>query len=137
MEVVVAPLNLYALAAGLRDGTVEGQTVVVGEQSVRIHEVFTTEFTQAVLYVLRSGQTIPRHRHTGIDDVFLGILGEGRIRVWSAGGDVVDLELKPGSMKVITPGTVHEVVSDSDGFAYLLLQAPKEGYDLIPVESSA
>ncbi len=131
------PVDLHKLADELHNGGPAGKTIQIGEQTVRICEVFATEFTQAVLYVLRSGQSIPRHRHSGIDDVFLGVIGTGRIRTWAADGAAADLVLRPGCIKAVTPGTVHEVVSDSDDFAYLLLQAPKEDYDLIAVDSSS
>jgi quercetin dioxygenase-like cupin family protein len=129
--------DLHKVARELRDAETTGRSIQIGDQTVRICEVFTTEFTQAVLYTLRSGQSIPRHRHTGIDDVFLGVVGQGRIRTWGADGGAAELVLQPGCIEAVTPGTVHEVVSDSDDFAYLLLQAPKEDYDLIPVDPSS
>lgn len=130
------PTDLETLARSLADATA-GRSIDVAGQNVRIHEVFTTDLTQAVLYSLRTGQTIPRHHHTGIDDVFLGVRGHGRIRTWPESGEVVEIVVAPGCIHAVTPGTVHEVVSDSDEFAYLLLQAPKEDYDLVAEESTS
>jgi quercetin dioxygenase-like cupin family protein len=130
------PTDLEALARSLADATA-GRSIDVAGQNVRIQEVFTTDLTQAVLYSLRSGQTIPRHHHTGIDDIFLGVRGSGRVRKWREHGQVDEIVIAPGSIHVVTPGTVHELVSDSDDFAYLLLQAPKEDYDLVAEESTS
>ncbi len=131
-----ASTDLEKLARSLADSTA-GRSIDVAGQNVRIHEVFTTDLTQAVLYSLRTGQTIPRHHHTGIDDVFFGVRGRGRIRTWREGGLVVELVVAPNCIHAVMPGTVHEVVSDSDDFAYLLLQAPKEDYDLVAEESTS
>lgn len=127
-------VELARLAAGLDDGSVTGSRIEVAGQQILVKEIFTTSLTQAVLYSLRKGQTIPAHRHTGIDDIFFGVRGSGHVRTWDEQGGQAENPITAGSIYAVRPGTVHELVSDSDDFAYVLLQAPKEEYDLIPVE---
>lgn len=124
-------IDIHELAASLVDGTTQGKSVQVGAQTIKTQGVLDTEHTQAVLYWLRAGQAIPRHRHTGIDDIFLGLRGRGRVRHWGDDGGADEIRISPGRIHAVVPGTVHEVVSDSDDFVYLLLQAPREDYDLV------
>jgi quercetin dioxygenase-like cupin family protein len=131
----VSSVDLPRLAAGLDDVSVTGSRVDVAGQQILLKEVFTTGQTQAVLYSLRKAQTIPPHRHTGIDDIFLGVRGTGHVRTWDEQGGQAEHAIAAGSIYAVTPGTVHELVSDSDDFAYVLMQSPKEEYDLIPVET--
>jgi quercetin dioxygenase-like cupin family protein len=130
----ITSIDLEKLAASIAES---GRKIEVAGQTIAIQEVFTTDLTQAVLYSLRSGQTIPRHHHTGIDDIFFGLRGMGRLRQWRNDGDVDEIVIAPGCIHAVTPGKVHEVVSYSDDFTYLLLQAPKEDYDLIAEDSAS
>ncbi|HZQ49762.1 MAG TPA: hypothetical protein VFB69_05605 [Candidatus Dormibacteraeota bacterium] len=125
-------MNLDELVERLRSGAVEpadvdGQPIL----SVRVYE---TERSQAELYLLRRGQRIPAHRHSAIDDVFLGVRGRTQIRTWDPSGAHVDHVLGPNAVVVVEPETAHEVSCVEDEAAYLLTQSPKEHYDIHRVE---
>jgi quercetin dioxygenase-like cupin family protein len=122
--------DLNALVGRLRSGEVP--PVEVGGQPILCVAVYETARSQAELYLLRRGQKIPAHRHSAIDDVFVGVEGRGRIRIWDADGNHADHAIEPGSVVVVEPGTPHEVACAGDEFCYVLTQSPKEHYDLAP-----
>ena len=133
----LSSIDLPKLAAGLDNGSVAGTKIEVAGQEITIADVLTTDQTQVVLYSLRNGQNIPAHRHTAIDDIFLGVRGRGRVKTWDEKQVQSDHPIQAGSIYAVAPGTVHELVSESDDFAYVLMQFPKEDYDLIPVDPPA
>lgn len=93
--------------------------------------MYETARSQAELYLLRPGQRIPAHQHSAIDDVFVGVRGRGRIRVWDADGEHMDHAVEPGSVLVVEPGSPPEVSCDGDEFCYVLTQSPKDEYDSV------
>jgi len=121
--------DLNALVDQLRSGDVPA--VEVAGQPIRCVPVYETARSQAELYLLRSGQRIPAHQHSAIDDVFLGVQGRGRIRTWDAHRRHVNHTTEPGSVLVVEPGNPHEVWCDSDEFCYVLTQSPKDEYDSV------
>lgn len=127
-------MNLDELVERLRSGTVEPVNVD-GEPIVSVR-VYETERSQAELYLLRRGQRIPAHRHSAIDDVFLGVRGRAQIRVWDVAGAHVDQILAANVVVVVEPGTPHEVSCLDDEAAYVLTQSPKEHYDIHRFEPS-
>jgi quercetin dioxygenase-like cupin family protein len=123
-----AVVNLSDLVDRLESGTVEATDI--DGQSILSIGVYETERSQAELYLLRPGQKIPAHEHSEIDDVFLGVRGQGRIRIWDAAGGHVDHAVKAGVVVVVQPGTPHEVSSLEGDFVYVLTQGPRERYDI-------
>ena len=125
--------DLNALVGRLRSGDVAA--VDVAGQPILCLPVYETARSQAELYLLRAGQKIPAHRHSAIDDVFVGVQGHGRIRIWDANGDHTDHTIEPGSVLVVEPGSPHEVSCAAEEFCYVLTQSPKEHYDMSSYEA--
>lgn len=127
-------VRLQTLVESLRSGDVA--PVDVDGQPILAVQVYETDRSQAELYLLRTGQRIPAHRHSAIDDVFLVLEGRGRIRIWDSDGKQFDHVVERGAVMVVEPGTAHEVSCDGDEFVYVLTQSPKEHYDLLPIEDA-
>jgi len=121
------PKDLNALMRLLDSGGVA--PVEVDGQPILCVSVYETSRSQAEMYLLRPGQRIPAHRHSAIDDVFVGIRGRGRIRTWDRAGEPVDHTIEAGSVLVVEPGNPHEVSCLGDEFCYVLTQSPKDEYD--------
>ncbi len=126
--------DLNVLVEQLRSGSVP--TVDVAGQPIRCASVYETARSQAELYLLTAGQKIPAHEHSAIDDVFVGLRGRGRIRIWNAEGDHVDQDIEPGWVVVVEPGDPHEVSCNGDEFCYVLTQSPKDEYDSVSYSAS-
>jgi quercetin dioxygenase-like cupin family protein len=124
---MAATRDLNTLLKMLTSGSVE--PVEVDGQPILCVSVYETPRSQAEMYLLSPGQRIPAHQHTGIDDVFVGMRGRGRIRTWDAGGKSVDHMIEAGSVLVVEPGNPHEVSCAGEEFCYVLTQSPKEQYD--------
>ncbi|TAN31800.1 cupin domain-containing protein [bacterium] len=131
---MAASRDLNALVDRLLAGG--GTAVDVEGQPILFLPVYETPRSQAELYLLRSGQRIPAHRHSAIDDVFVGVRGRGRVRVWDADGKHEDHTVEPGSVVVVEPGSPHEVSCAGEEFCYVLTQSPKEAYDSVSYTAS-
>lgn len=130
---MVPHIDLQQLAETFKS---EGQpTIEVEGQVISCIMVFQTSQSQAALFLLRSGQHIPAHTHSSIDDIFFGVRGRGRIRTWNTEGGPDDRHVEAGTLVVVPPETPHEVYCVGDEFCYLLLQSPKEQYDNIPYDA--
>ena len=127
-------MNLDEELARLRSGGVAA--VDVAGQPILCTRVYETDRSQAEIYLLRPGQRIPAHFHTGIDDVFLGVSGRGQVRTWDSVGQTTDHPVTAGTVVVVEPGTPHQVSCAGDEFGYVLTQSPKESYDLHPHEAA-
>jgi quercetin dioxygenase-like cupin family protein len=119
--------SLNDLADELAAGAVA--PVMVDGQPILCVSVYETPRSQAEMYLLKAGQRIPAHKHSAIDDVFLGVRGRGQIRTWDVSGKAIDRIVEAGSVVVIEPGTPHEVACAGEEFCYVLTQSPKEQYD--------
>jgi quercetin dioxygenase-like cupin family protein len=119
--------DLNVLVEQLRSGAVP--TVDVAGQPILCVTVFETAHSQASVYLLQRDQRIPAHRHSAVEDVLVGVTGQGRIRIWSLDGDYIDCAVEPGWVVVVEPGRPHEVVCIGDEFGYLLTQGPIDKYD--------
>jgi quercetin dioxygenase-like cupin family protein len=127
---VASFVNLMQLA-----GTLDAEDhpfIEVEGQEVACVTAFETAGSQAALFRLLAGQRIPAHTHSAIDDIFFGVRGTGRIRIWRDGGETEDHQVEAGTLVVVTPETPHEVSCAGDEFCYILLQAPREHYDNLP-----
>ena len=80
--------SLNELAGLLASGAVA--PVVVDGQPILCVSVYETPRSQAEMYLLKAGQRIPAHKHSAIDDVFVGVRGKGNIRMWDASGKAAD-----------------------------------------------
>jgi quercetin dioxygenase-like cupin family protein len=123
----VVARSLNELADLLASGSVP--PVVVEGQPILFVSVYETPRSQAEMYLLKDGQRIAAHKHSAIDDIFLGVRGRGRVRTWDASGKATDRVVEAGSVVVIEPGTPHEVSCAGGEFCYVLTQSPKEQYD--------
>ncbi len=126
--------DLNALMELLDSGSVP--PVEVDGQPILCVSVYETARSQAEMYLLRPGQRIPPHKHSAIDDVFVGMRGRGRIRTWDAAGKPVDHTIDAGSVLVVEPGNPHEVSCAGDEFCYVLTQSPKDEYDNVSYAAS-
>jgi quercetin dioxygenase-like cupin family protein len=126
---MVKTKELNALVDLLDSGAVA--PVEVDGQPILCVSVYETARSQAEMYLLRPGQRIPPHKHSAIDDVFVGVRGRGRIRTWDAAGNPLDHMIDAGTVLVVEPGNPHEVSCVGDEFCYVLTQSPKEQYDSV------
>ena len=90
---------------------------------------------QSSVFRVAPGSGVPRHLHSRVYDIFVGIRGLLEIRYEGQHGNGV-FELKPGSFCAMPPGVKHEVYNpSSDEEAYFfIVHAPHEGYDFVPVD---
>jgi mannose-6-phosphate isomerase-like protein (cupin superfamily) len=90
---------------------------------------------QTAIFRLNPGGVIQTHLHSRVFDLFVGIAGCLDITYEGQQGAGV-FHLKPNSFCSMPPGVRHEVRNNStaeDG-VFMLIHAPYEGYDFIPVE---
>ncbi len=81
-----------------------------------------TDALGARLWRLRPGQTITKHRHRAIHELYVVLEGTGRMRI---GDDVLTLE--PLSAVYVEPATVRQPFNDTDADQlWLVLGAPPE-----------
>lgn len=97
-----------------------------------MHEVGAV---QTAVFRVAPGSGVPRHLHSSIYDLFVGVKGVLEIRYEGQHGHGI-FELKPGAFCAMPPGVRHEVFnpSKSDEAFFLIVHAPHEGYDFVPVE---
>jgi quercetin dioxygenase-like cupin family protein len=111
-----------------------GPAIEIEGQMITCHPAFETPRTQAALFRLQAGQRIPAHMHSAVDDIFFGVRGTGRIRIWDSTGGTQEHRLEAGTLIVVTPETPHEVSCVGDEVWYVLVQAPKALYDNMAYE---
>ena len=117
---------------------VEDMTAVAGEGR---HNLCTKAVLseqgpeQSAVFRLKPGGVIPSHLHSRVHDLFVGVAGRTEITYEGQHGSGVVM-LKPGSFCDMPPGVRHEVrnASSTEDAVFLLVHAPWEGYDNIPVE---
>ena len=117
---------------------VEDMTAVAGEAR---HNLCTKAVLseqgpeQSAVFRLKPGGVIPAHLHSRVHDLFVGVAGRAEITYEGQRGAGV-VTLKPGAFCDMPPGVRHEVrnVSSTEDAVFLLVHAPWEGYDNIPVE---
>ncbi|MCC6535303.1 MAG: cupin domain-containing protein [Burkholderiales bacterium] len=90
---------------------------------------------QSAVFRVAPGSGVPRHLHSRVYDIFVGIRGLLEIRYEGQHGNGM-FELRPGAFCAMPPGVKHEVYNPSaDEEAYFfIVHAPHEGYDFVPVE---
>ena len=90
---------------------------------------------QSAVFRLKPGGVIPPHLHSRVHDLFIGVAGCAEITYEGQRGSGV-VALKPGAFCDVPPGVRHEVRNNSstEDAVFLLVHAPWEGYDNIPVE---
>ena len=117
---------------------VEDMTAVTGEAR---HDLCTKAVLseqgpeQSAVFRLKPGGVIPSHLHSRVHDLFVGVAGRAEITYEGQQGSGVVM-LKPGAFCDMPPGVRHEVrnASSTEDAVFLLVHAPWEGYDNIPVE---
>ena len=117
---------------------VEDMTAVAGEAR---HDLVTKAVLseqgpeQSAVFRLKPGGVIPSHLHSRVHDLFVGVAGLAEITYEGQHGSGV-VALKPGAFCDMPPGVRHEVRNHSatEDAVFLLVHAPWEGYDNIPVE---
>ena len=90
---------------------------------------------QTAVFRLSPGGVIETHLHSRVFDLFVGIKGCVDITYEGQQGSGL-VRLKPNTFCGMPPGVRHEVrnSSASEEAMFLLIHAPYEGYDFIPVE---
>jgi mannose-6-phosphate isomerase-like protein (cupin superfamily) len=89
---------------------------------------------QASVFRVQPGSGVPTHLHSRVYDLFVGVKGEVQIRYEGQHGNGVFV-LKAGAFCSVPPGVRHEVSNPStmDEALFLLVHAPYDGYDNVPV----
>jgi quercetin dioxygenase-like cupin family protein len=90
---------------------------------------------QTAVFRVAPGSGVPRHLHSRVYDLFVGMKGTLEIRYEGQHGHGI-FELKAGAFCAMPPGVRHEVSNPSktDEAFFLIVHAPHEGYDFVPVE---
>jgi mannose-6-phosphate isomerase-like protein (cupin superfamily) len=90
---------------------------------------------QSAVFRLKPGGVIETHLHSRVFDLFVGIKGRLDITYEGQQGSGV-VSLRPNAFCSMPPGVRHEVRNNSatEEAMFLLVHAPWDGYDFIPVE---
>ena len=89
---------------------------------------------QSAVFRVAPGSGVPRHLHSRVYDIFVGIKGLLEIRYEGQHGNGI-FELRPGAFCAMPPGVKHEVYNPGAEEAYFfIVHAPHEGYDFVPVD---
>jgi len=90
---------------------------------------------QTAVFRVAPGSGVPRHLHSRVYDLFVGMKGVLEIRYEGQHGHGI-FELKPGAFCAMPPGVRHEVSNPSktDEAFFLIVHAPHAGYDFVPAE---
>lgn len=90
---------------------------------------------QTAVFRVGPGSGVPAHLHSRVYDLFVGVKGLLEIRYEGQQGQGT-FELKPGAFCAMPPGVRHEVFNPSptEEAYFLIVHAPHEGYDFVPVE---
>ncbi len=90
---------------------------------------------QTAVFRLSPGGVIETHLHSRVFDLFVGVKGCVDITYEGQHGSGL-VRLKPNAFCAMPPGVRHEVRNSSatEEAMFLLIHAPYEGYDFIPVE---
>lgn len=89
---------------------------------------------QTAVFRVAPGSGVPRHLHSRVYDLFVGVKGLLEIRYEGQHGHGV-FQLKPGAFCAMPPGVRHEVFNPTREEAFfLIVHAPHEGYDFVPIE---
>ena len=88
--------------------------------------------SQASIYRLEPGASVPAHHHTRADDLFVGLHGEVLIRAEGA-TERGSFILRPGRCCHVAHGVRHEVLNTSqvEVALFVLVHSPHEGFDLV------
>ena len=90
---------------------------------------------QSAVFRVAPGSGVPRHLHSKVYDIFVGIKGLLEIRYEGQHGNGI-FQLRPGSFCAMPPGVTHEVYNpslDAEAF-FFIVHAPHEGDDFVPVD---
>lgn len=90
---------------------------------------------QSAVFRVAPGSGVPRHLHSSVYDLFVGVKGLLEIRYEGQHGHGL-FNLKPGAFCAMPPGVRHEVYNPSatEEAFFLIVHAPHEGYDFVPVD---
>lgn len=90
---------------------------------------------QSAVFCLSPGGVIETHLHSRVFDLFVGLKGRVDITYEGQQGSGV-VHLKPNAFCSMPPGVRHEVrnLSATEDAMFLLVHAPWDGYDFIPVD---
>lgn len=90
---------------------------------------------QSAVFRVAPGSGVPRHLHSRVYDIFVGIKGLLEIRYEGQHGNGI-FALRPGGFCAMPPGVRHEVYNPSAGEEafFFIVHAPHAGYDFVPVQ---
>ncbi len=117
---------------------VEDITAVAGEgRAAGVSKAVLSEHgeEQTAVFRLKPGGVIESHLHSRVFDLFFGLAGCADITYEGQQGSGV-ARLKANVYCGMPPGVRHEVKNNSttEDAVFILVHAPYEGYDFIPVE---
>lgn len=94
--------------------------------------------SQTGVFRIQPGSGVPTHLHSRVYDHFVGVKGKLEIRYEGQHGNGLFV-LKPGAFCSMPPGVRHEISNPSKTEAafFLLVHAPYEGFDNVPVSFRA
>ena len=95
-----------------------------------VEMVAKSDTLMARVYTLGPGEAIEWHRHSEVDDWYVGMAG--LLRVETKSPDRYDL-VQPGAMAHVSAGTAHHVSNLGDGDCRFLLLQGVGKYDFVPV----
>jgi len=124
---MVLRVDLRDLFGGL--AAPDGPRVEVEGRALRSVEAFSASHTRGEAWTLSAGDRIPAHFHKGIDDVFVGVRGEGTVTTWGTDGEASSERLGEGCIVVVGAGTPHMVTCGTGFVSYVLIQSPPEHDD--------
>jgi mannose-6-phosphate isomerase-like protein (cupin superfamily) len=95
--------------------------------------LYKSDVAEFSLARVSPGDQPKRHHHTEIWDFFLGIGGQGAIKVWDESGECTAYPLPPESFLAVPPNTSHQVTntSDTETFAFVLMHVPYDGFNYV------
>ncbi len=98
-----------------------------------LHQVPDAETS---LFRVKPGGRIKSHYHQKVWDLFFGVSGSGEI-VYVEGGEERRTPFGAGSFCAMPPNVVHEVrnLGGDTELLFILVHAPWEGYDHVPVRA--
>ncbi len=111
--------------------SVEGESKHQLSSKAILHQVPDAETS---LFRVKPGGRIKSHYHNKVWDLFFGVSGSGEI-AYVEDGEERRTPFGAGSFCAMPPGVVHEVrnlAADTE-LLFVLVHAPWEGYDHVPV----
>jgi mannose-6-phosphate isomerase-like protein (cupin superfamily) len=95
--------------------------------------LYKSSFAEFSLARVAPGDQPRKHHHDEIWDFFLGISGDGAVKVWDAAGECTTYPIRQESFLAVPPQTSHQVcnLSDSERFVFVLAHVPYDRFNFV------